>query len=130
MVTAVPIGPLVGLKLVMTGPMVTVKFVVLVAVPPWVVTLIGPVVVPEVTMAVRLVTEAEVTVAVTPLNLTSFLLASGSKLVPVIVTAVPGRPLLGVKLVIVGAATVVNWLAKALSGWPLVSLMPVVSESV
>src|SRR3989454_11120848 len=81
-------------------------------------------------MAVRLVAEAEVTVAVTPLNLTSFLRASGSKLVPVIVTAVPGRPLLGVKLVMVGAATVVNWLAKALSGWPLVSVMAEVRESV
>src|SRR3989454_4280597 len=130
MVTAVPIGQLVGVKAVITELGITVKLVALVAVPPRVVTLIGPVVVPEVTMAVRLVTEAEDTVPVTPLNLTSFLLASGSKLVPVIVTAVPGRPLLGVKLVMVGAATVVNWLAKALSGWPLVSVMAEVSESV
>src|SRR2546426_5797273 len=130
MVTAVPIGPLVGVKAVIAELGITVKLVALVAVPPRVVTLIGPVVVPEVTMAVRLVTEAEDTVPVTPLNLTSFLLASGSKLVPVIVTAVPGRPLLGVKLVMVGAATVVNWLAKALSGWPLVSVMAEVSESV
>ena len=110
--------------------MITVKLVALVAVPPRVVTLIGPVVAPEGTMAVRLVAEAEVTVAVTPLNLTSFLLATGSKFVPVIVTAVPGGPLLGVKLVMVGAATVVNWLAKAVSGFPAVSLMFEVSESV
>src|SRR3989454_8316693 len=121
MVTAVPIGPLVGVKAVITELGITVKLVALVAVPPRVVTLIGPVVVPEVTMAVRLATEAEVTVAVTPLNLTSFLLASGSKLVPVIVTAVPGRPVVGVKLVMVGAATVVDWMAEARGGWVTVS---------
>src|SRR5438309_3393558 len=130
MVTSVPTGPLVGIKPMITGPLITVKLVALVAGPPRVVTLIGPVEAPEGTMAVRLVAEAEVTVAVTPLNLTSFLRASGSKLVPVIVTAVPGGPLVGVKLVMVGAATVVNWLTKALSGWPLVSVMFEVSESV
>src|SRR5437899_7360154 len=112
------------------GGAVTVKFVALVAVPPLVVTVIGPAVAPPGTGAVRLVADAAVTVARTPLNFTSFLLATGSKFVPVIVTVVPGGPLLGVKLVMVGAATVVNWLAKALSGWPLVSVMAEVSESV
>src|SRR5207253_1320832 len=117
---------------------ITTKEPVEVALPKDVVTVIRPVVVFVGTVAtievalitLRLVAEAEVTVAVTPLNLTSFLLATGSKFVPVIVTAVPGGPLLGVKLVMVGAATVVNWLAKALSGWPLVSVMAEVSESV
>src|SRR5437773_5011193 len=89
MVTAVPIGPLVGVKAVITGLGITVKLVALVAVPPRVVTLIGPVVALLGTMAVIVVAAAEVTVAVTPLNLTSLLLATGSKFVPVIVTAAP-----------------------------------------
>ena len=96
--------------------MITVKLVALVAVPPLVVTVIGPVVAPPGTSAVRLVADVAVTVARTPLNFTSFLLVTGSKFVPVIVTAVPIVPLSGVKLVMDGAATVVNWLMKTLSG--------------
>ena len=46
-VTLVPTGPLVGVKLVIVGALaVTVKLLVLVAVPAEVVTLIGPVVAP------------------------------------------------------------------------------------
>src|SRR5437870_5377430 len=112
------------------GGAVTVKFVALVAVPPRVVTVIGPVVAPPGTSAVRLVVEAAVTVAGTPLNLTWFSLATGSKLAPVIVTVVPTGPLAGLNPVMVGAATVVNKLVNAVSGCPLVSLMAVVSESV
>src|SRR2546425_4776074 len=114
----------------MTGPVVTVKFVVLVAVPPRVVTLMGPVVAPEGTIAVIVVVVAAVTVAGTPLNVTSFLLASGSKLVPVIVTAAPDSPLEGLNPVMVGAATLVNWLAQGRSGWALVSVMAEGRESV
>jgi len=52
-VTGVPTGPLVGLKLVTTGTVVvTVKFVLEFAVPIGVVTEIGPVVVPLATDAV------------------------------------------------------------------------------
>jgi len=50
MITWVPTGPWVGLKPVMAG--VTVKLVVLVAVPPGPVTVIGPVVAPAGTVAV------------------------------------------------------------------------------
>ena len=51
-VTLVPTGPLVGVKLVIVGgPAVTVKALALVAVPPEVVTLIGPVVAPAGTVA-------------------------------------------------------------------------------
>ncbi len=51
--TLVPTGPLVGEKLVIVGPAtVTVKLLALVAVPPGVVTAIGPVVAPEGTVAV------------------------------------------------------------------------------
>ncbi len=46
MVTVVPTGPLVGVKLVIVGGGITVKVSVLVAVPPGLVTLIGPEVAP------------------------------------------------------------------------------------
>ena len=50
-VTLVPTGPLVGAKLVIVGAGMTVKLVALVAVPPGVVTLTGPVVAPVGTLA-------------------------------------------------------------------------------
>ena len=62
--TAVPTGPLAGAKSVIVGGagggVVTVKLLVLFAVPPEVVTLIGPVVAPEGTLA--WITVAELTV--------------------------------------------------------------------
>jgi hypothetical protein len=84
----------------------TVKFVVDVAVPPEVVTLSGPVVAAAGTVAWIAAGEVTVNAALTPLNLTAVALA---KFVPLIVTTVPMNPLVGVKLVIVGAlATTVN----------------------
>jgi hypothetical protein len=50
-VTLVPTGPLVGVKLVIAGGLTTVKLLALVAVSPDVVTLIGPVVAPAGTVA-------------------------------------------------------------------------------
>ena len=51
--TEAPTGPLVGAKLVIVGaPVATVKLLALVAVPPGVVTEIGPVVAPAGTVAV------------------------------------------------------------------------------
>ena len=50
-VTLVPTGPLVGAKLVIVGAGMTVKLLALLAVPPGVVTLIGPVVAPAGTVA-------------------------------------------------------------------------------
>jgi len=50
-VTLVPTGPLVGAKLVIVGAGTTVKLLALVAVPPAVVTLTGPVVAPVGTVA-------------------------------------------------------------------------------
>ena len=50
--TLVPTGPLAGLKLVIVGEPMTVKLVALVAVPPEVVTAMGPVVAPAGTVAV------------------------------------------------------------------------------
>ena len=51
MVTLVPSGPLVGVKLVIVVGLTPVKLLVLVAVPPGVVTLSGPVVAPAGTVA-------------------------------------------------------------------------------
>jgi hypothetical protein len=79
---------------------VTVNELVEVAVPPEVVTLMGPV---ELLMAGTIMTicalDVLVTVAETPFTLTVLPVV---KFVPVMVTVVPGGPLVGVKPVIVG----------------------------
>src|SRR6202040_3918108 len=72
---------------------------VLVAVPPGVVTLSGPVVAPAGTVAWIAVAELTVKVALTPLNATA---VAPVKFVPLIVTLAPTGPLVGAKLVIVG----------------------------
>src|SRR2546428_790190 len=78
----------------------TVKLLALVAVPPGVVTLSGPVVAPLGTVAEIEVEEVAVKLALVPLNRTA---EAPVKFVPVIVTGVPTGPLVGAKLVIVGA---------------------------
>jgi hypothetical protein len=83
---------------------VTVKLAELVAVPLGVVRVIGPVVAPLGTVAVTMTLEFVVKLALVPLNVTA---VAPVKLVPVIVTFVPTAPLVGEKLVIEGAATVV-----------------------
>ncbi len=103
MVTLVPIAPLVGEKLEIEGAVVvvTVNELALVAVPPAVVTLIVPVVAPLGTVAVICVEEFTVkVVALVPLNLTA---VAPVRFAPVTVTAVPTFPLVGEKLLIVGA---------------------------
>src|SRR5438067_13283958 len=70
-VTLVPTGPLVGAKLVMVGGFVTVNEPVLVAVPPGVVTLSGPVVAPAGTVVWMAVSEVTVKLALVPLNATA-----------------------------------------------------------
>src|SRR5205807_1025064 len=107
-VTLVPTGPLVGVKLAIVGGLTTVNELPLVAVPPGVVTLSGPVVAPAGTVARIAVSEVTVKVALTPLNDTD---VAPVKLVPLIVTLVPTGPLVGVKLAIVGGLTTVNELA-------------------
>ncbi len=106
--TEVPTGPLFGLNPVMVGAGCvpdTVKFEELVAVPPGVVTLIFPVVAPEGTVAVILLEELMVNVALVPLNFTE---VAPVKFVPWITTEVPARPLLGLKPEMVGADCVVT----------------------
>ena len=116
-VTLVPIVPLVGVKLVIEGGMVTVKFEALFAVPSVVVTEMGPVVAPLGTGAVICVEETTVKLVAVPLNVTPVVV---ERLVPLIVTVVPTGPLVGVKELIVGGKRTVK----------LVQLVPVPSEFV
>src|SRR5262245_20797583 len=103
-VTAAPTRPLVGLNEVMVGPGgVTVKSPALVAVPPGVVTVILPLVAPAGIDVLIWVPEATVRVANVPLKRTA---VAPPKLVPVIVTAAPTRPLAGANAVMVGAGGV------------------------
>src|SRR5205814_2357754 len=104
-VTLVPTGPLLGVKLVIVGGLITVKLAALLAVPPGVVTLIGPLVAPAGTVVVIAVAELTVKLALTLLNSTA---VAPLKLVPLMVTLVPTGPLLGVKLVIVGGLMTVE----------------------
>ena len=110
-VTVLPTGPLVGVKLVIVGGggggASTVNVLALVAVPPGVVTRSSPVVAPAGTGARMVVAESTVKlVALTPLNVTA---VAPVKFVPVIVTVLPTGPLVGVKPVIVGAFETVTW---------------------
>jgi hypothetical protein len=107
MVTIVPTGPVVGVKLVIVGgdDPVMVKLAALVAVLPPTVTVIFPVVAPEGTVVVMLVAVLAVTVAAVPLNFTALLEGVVLKFVPVIVTVVPTGPEAGAKEVIVGTGT-------------------------
>ncbi len=98
-VTLVPTGPLVGEKLAIDGGFTIVNEPVLVAVPPGVVTLSGPVVAPAGTVVWTAVSEVTVKVALVPLNATA---VAPVKPDPLIVTLVPTGPLVGVKLAIVG----------------------------
>jgi hypothetical protein len=109
--TGVPTGPLPGFiaEIAGTGG-VTVKALAEVPVPLGVVTLTVPVVVPLATVAVICVAvftvNAEATVE---LNLTA---VAPVKFVPVIVTDAPTGPLVGVKLIIVGAASTVKFVPE------------------
>jgi hypothetical protein len=104
--TDVPITPLVGLNdVIAKPPAVTVKLVALVAVPPGVVTAIGPVVAPPGTVAVIWVFESTVKLAVVLLNFTA---EAPRKPVPVTCTEVPTGPLVGSNEVIVGTGEAVT----------------------
>jgi hypothetical protein len=98
-VTALPTVPTAGEKPVIVGALdaPTVNGSLLVADPPGVVTLIGPVLAPAGTVATSRVVVAEVTVAVVPLNLTVLSPAVALNPVPEMVTAVPAGPRPGEK---------------------------------
>jgi hypothetical protein len=81
------------------------KSAVLVTLPRDVWTEICPDPVPVGTVVLMVVEVEEVTFVIAPLNRTIWLVAVASKFVPVIVTAAPTVPTVGVKFVIVGAPT-------------------------
>ena len=103
-VTTVPTGPLVGEKEEIAGAtvaVVTAKLVVVVAVPPGVVTAIGPVAAPAGTVAVSVVSDPTVNGALVPPTVTA---VAPVNPVPVTVTVVPTGPLVGLNDAMTGAA--------------------------
>jgi hypothetical protein len=100
MTTAVPTGPLVGLKLVIAGADSTVNMMAEEAVPPEVVTDTAPVVVLAATVAVTCVELLTVKLAAAlPPKETA---VAPVRFAPVIVTVVPVAPEVGLKVVIDG----------------------------
>jgi hypothetical protein len=99
-VTTLPAAAICGVKESIRGApeeAATVKESELVADPLGAVMEIAPVVAPVGTETTNVVLEAEMTVALVPLNVTVFWLAVGLKFAPVIVTCVPMAPIFGVK---------------------------------
>jgi hypothetical protein len=104
MVTVVPAGPEVGVNEVTVGVRVTVKSAGLVPVPLEVVTVTRPVVAPVGTVAVICVGELTVNGALVPLKRTVIV---PLKPVPLMITADPTGPFVGVNVEIVGAPGVI-----------------------
>ena len=106
LVTAVPAGPDVGVRLVMLGADdVTVKVTLLLG-RPTTVTTTGPLVAPAGSGTLMLVALQLLGVASVPLNVTVLVPFVAPKLIPAIVTAVPTSPDVGVRLVMFGAGDV------------------------
>jgi len=105
MMTDAPTRPLVGESEVIVGVAgtVTVNADPLLAIPPTVTTTL-PVVAPAGTVAVMLVADQAVVVAVVPLNVTVLVPLVAPKFEPAIVTDAPTTPVLGVTDVTTGAA--------------------------
>ena len=110
MVTLTPTAPLVGEKLVIVEGAPTVKLVALVAVPENVVTLIGPVVAPDGTLAVICVSETVVSAAEVPLKVRDE--AVGEVLSRDRDASCRRRRRLGVKLVIVGGGGITTIVSR------------------
>jgi hypothetical protein len=108
-VTDVPTGPEIGLRLAMLGGTVTVKFTPLLATP-LIETTTFPVVAPAGTGTTMLVSLQLFGLATVPLNVTTLVLVPtvAPKLVPVIVTTVPTGPDVGFILVIFGGGVTVK----------------------
>jgi hypothetical protein len=103
-VTDAPTAPDVGDKLVMLGAETTVNDDPLLA-DPLTVTTTLPVVAPVGTVAtIEVALQLVIVVAVVPLNFTVLVPCVDPKLVPVIVTDAPTAPVVGDKLVMLGAA--------------------------
>src|SRR5277367_4408209 len=114
----------------MLGPAdVTLKFTPLLATPPIVTTTL-PVVAPVGTVTAILVALQLVGVAVVPLNFTVLVPCVAPKFAPVIVTEVPRKPVVGFKLVMLGAGTATVKLTPLLATPPTVTTtFPVVAPA-
>ena len=97
------------------------------ALPPFVVTLIFPVVAPLDTVAVICVAEFTVKVAFTPLNVTLDTLSSNP--LPVMVTVVPTGPLVGLTLVSTGSILKACLLLRTVLLFNVTVTVPVVAAS-
>ncbi len=128
MITELPTGPELGLKLAMfIRAVVTVKLTPLLATPPTVTTTF-PVVAPLGTGTVILVALQAVTVPAVPLNLTVLVPCVAPKFVPVMITELPTVPDVGFKLVMLGAGAVTVKLTPLLATPPTVTTtFPVVA---
>jgi hypothetical protein len=126
-VTEVPTGPDVWLRLLMLGATITVKFTPLLATPPTV-TMTLPVVAPLGTGTVILVPLQFVGVPAVPLNVTVLVPCVAPKFVPAIVTDVPTGPDVWLKLVMLGAGAVTVKFTPLLATPPTVTMtLPVVA---
>lgn len=108
MVTWVPFGPVVGVKLVMVGGMSTVNELALVPIPVTVVTLIWPLTAPGGTVALICPSLTTVKLAAVPANFTEDAPVSP---VPLMVMLAPTTPEVGLKPVTAGAGPTVNGVA-------------------
>src|SRR5580765_5442378 len=127
-VTMVPTGPLLGDRFVSVGATVTVYGSALLARPLTVTTTL-PVVAPAGTGTTRLVADHDVGVARVPLNVTVLAPCEAPKFVPVIVTAVPTGPLLGERVVSVGATVTVYGSALLARPLTVTTTLPVVAPA-
>jgi hypothetical protein len=119
-VTDVPTAPLVGARVVILG--VTVNATALLATPPTVTTMF-PVVAAAGTGTTMLVADQLVGVAVVPLKVTVLVPWVAPKFVPVRVTDVPTGPLVGARLVMLGAV------ADTVNTTPLLATPPTVTTT-
>ena len=125
-VTGAPTAPLVGDRLVMLGAATTVKFTPLLFTPLALTTTL-PVVAPLGTGATIEVALQLVGVAEVPLKLTVPVPCVAPKLVPVIVTDPPTAPLVGDRLVMLGAATTVKLTPLLFTPLVFTTTLPVVA---
>jgi hypothetical protein len=105
---------------------VTVKLSALIAVPPAVVTVIAPVVAPTGTEVLICPPLSTLKLAVAPLNATAL---APAKFVPVITTGVLSDPLMGLKLVILGAGITVRTNPLLCMALTVTSTFPVVAPT-
>ena len=103
-----PTAPVLGVRLLMLGAGETVKLTPLLATPPAVVTTTLPVVAPVGTVAVMLLVVQLVMVAAVPLNFTALPAPWALKFDPAMMMDDPTAPVLGVRVLMLGAGDTVK----------------------